>query len=287
MINKEQKKEYNKRYYESNKYKLKEQMKEYRELNKDKLKEKRKQYCKSNKDKIKEHHKQYRELNKDKLKEHRKLNRNKKIEYDKQYYKLNKNKIREYKKQYHELNKDKKREYDIQYYKLNKDKKREYRELNKDKIKQYHELNKDKKREYSKQYYKLNKDKRKVQMKEYISKRYKMDPIYRLHECLRRRIILGIRNNSISCKKNNHTLELLGCSWQYARLHLEKQFKPEMTWDNYGTYWHVDHIIPVTFFHLEDKTELHLAFHYGNMQPLEASKNYSKHANIPNENFRY
>jgi len=30
--------------------------------------------------------------------------------------------------------------------------------------------------------------------------------------------------------------------------HLESQFDDKMNWDNYGTYWHVDHIRPRSLF---------------------------------------
>ena len=47
-------------------------------------------------------------------------------------------------------------------------------------------------------------------------------------------------------------MELVGCDINYLRNHLEKQFEPWMSWDNYGKWWHVDHIIPVTKFDLTD-----------------------------------
>jgi len=33
-------------------------------------------------------------------------------------------------------------------------------------------------------------------------------------------------------------------------VHLEKQFKPGMTWDNQGKEWEIDHIIPFAAFDL-------------------------------------
>ena len=38
--------------------------------------------------------------------------------------------------------------------------------------------------------------------------------------------------------------EFIGCTWNQAHQHIEKQFKSGMTWDNHGKVWHVDHIIP-------------------------------------------
>ena len=82
--------------------------------------------------------------------------------------------------------------------------------------------------------------------------------------------------------------EFIGCTWNQAHQHIEKQFKSGMTWDNHGKVWHVDHIIPVSFFDLSDQTEQKLCFHYGNLQPLFASDNIFKSDNIPEKtNFKY
>ena len=58
-------------------------------------------------------------------------------------------------------------------------------------------------------------------------------------------------------------------------IHLEKQFKPGMTLDNYGE-WHIDHIKPITKFDLKNENELRKCFHYKNLQPLWAIENIKK-----------
>lgn len=56
--------------------------------------------------------------------------------------------------------------------------------------------------------------------------------------------------------------------------HLQNKFKEGMNWDNYGTYWHLDHIKPLSWFNLD--TEFEEAWNINNLQPLEASLNLSK-----------
>lgn len=56
--------------------------------------------------------------------------------------------------------------------------------------------------------------------------------------------------------------------------HLQNKFKDGMTWENYGKYWHVDHITPLSWFNLEQ--EFDKAWDLNNLQPLEASLNLSK-----------
>lgn len=70
--------------------------------------------------------------------------------------------------------------------------------------------------------------------------------------------------------KSASIIELLACDILFFRSHLEDKFLPTMTWDNYGTLWHIDHIIPCAKFNLADPEEQKRCFHYTNLQPLFA-----------------
>ena len=59
--------------------------------------------------------------------------------------------------------------------------------------------------------------------------------------------------------------------------HIEKQFKPGMTWERYGE-WHVDHIRPCASFDLTDPEQQTICFNYENLQPLWAIDNMKKGA---------
>lgn len=76
--------------------------------------------------------------------------------------------------------------------------------------------------------------------------------------------------------KSENTFKLVGCRAPELKIYLEKQFTPNMTWDNYGTYWHVDHIVQIQEFDMSIPDEQEKAFHYSNLRPLEAGKNMSK-----------
>ena len=60
-------------------------------------------------------------------------------------------------------------------------------------------------------------------------------------------------------------------------VHLEKQFLPNMTWENYGS-WHVDHILPVASFDLSRDEEVEKCFAISNLRPLWAQDNRKKQA---------
>lgn len=77
-------------------------------------------------------------------------------------------------------------------------------------------------------------------------------------------------------RKAAKTEELLGCTVEAAREHLERQFLPGMSWSNHGQ-WHIDHIRPCASF--EDLTRLEqqkACSHYTNLQPLWAEDNLAK-----------
>lgn len=104
-------------------------------------------------------------------------------------------------------------------------------------------------------------------------------PYEKLAATIRSRVKDILRNGYYTPR----TQQLLGCSYKKLMAHLEKQFKPGMTWDNYGFYgWHCDHLIPLSSFDLIKKEEQKKAFHYTNLQPLWAKENLTKHAKVFN-----
>jgi hypothetical protein len=188
-----------------------------------------------------------------------------------------------------------KKKYDKKYYIKNKEKillrcKKNYIK-NKERIlkkgREYYQKNKKiinkRKKNYQKLYCSRNKEKilkwaKKARMKrrdkfnKYIRDRLKTDINFKLRKTIRARIRLALKND----KKRSKTLKLLGVNNIItAKKHLEKLFKPRMTWKNHGK-WHIDHIIPCSSFDLTKASEQRECFHYTNLQPLWASENLSK-----------
>jgi len=98
------------------------------------------------------------------------------------------------------------------------------------------------------------------------------DPTYKLLERYRTRVWWALKRN----QKSAATQTLLGCSVEALREHLQAQFRPGMSWENYGPAWHVDHRIPCAKFDLSDPQQQRECFHYTNLQPLFAAENLSK-----------
>jgi len=80
---------------------------------------------------------------------------------------------------------------------------------------------------------------------------------------MRIRLNHALKNNF----KNGKTLDLLGCSIKEFKIFLENQFDQNMTWENYGKYWEIDHIHPLS---------KGGSFYYTNTRPLKISENRSK-----------
>ncbi len=126
---------------------------------------------------------------------------------------------------------------------------------------------------YKKKYFKKNKEN--INIKRNIRRRRKLltDPAYKLKHLLRVRIRTAISRNY----KKGSSIDLLGCSIQEYKLHLEKQFKPGMSWGNHGNNgWHIDHIRPCASFDLSKEKEQLKCFNYKNTQPLWATENLIK-----------
>ena len=79
-------------------------------------------------------------------------------------------------------------------------------------------------------------------------------------------------------KANRHWEELVDFTVDQLRMHLEKLFKPGMTWENYGTVWHIDHKIPIAAHNFENPFDLdfRLCWSITNLQPMEKLANISK-----------
>ena len=138
-------------------------------------------------------------------------------------------------------------------------------------LKQYEYNHKNSIAERKKQYYQENKERIRKTHTEYMHKTRKLNINMRLAENLRRRINSAIRRNY----KSAYTIKLIGCSIETLKQHLESQFKPNMSWSNYGK-WHVDHIRQCCTFNLSISEDQTSCFHYTNLRPLWAIENLKR-----------
>ena len=151
-----------------------------------------------------------------------------------------------------------------------------YRERHPEKVKDIQkkarEKNKERNNNLVREWRKINKKKRNEQ---YNKKMNEVGSLSKLAHILRARIFVAIKKNNT--KKTTKTSELLGCTVEQVRQHLELLFTEGMNWDNYGLHgWHIDHIKPLNMFDLTDPEQQKQCFHYTNLRPLWSSDNWSR-----------
>ena len=226
------------------------------------------QYQKKNIEKTREYNRQFRQKNREKCNEYarryRKENPEKVAKHQRKRYLKDHEKIKDYQKKYRKENPEKIKYLHDRYYENN------FEKISKRK-KEYNKEREDFFKNYRREYFSINKDKIYEQRK----LRYQNDINFKLAGNIRRR--LGEAIKSKKALKSGPSIELIGCSWNELRLHLERQFDDKMTWENYGRKgWHIDHIRPCKSFDLTDPEQQKLCFHYSNLQPLWEPDNLRK-----------
>lgn len=138
--------------------------------------------------------------------------------------------------------------------------------------KKYKEENKEKIAISNKNYRDKNLKKILKYNSEYRKKRRNSDPFFNLISNIRSRISTFLKLKNIS--KNNNTFKIVGCTQEFLKEHIEKQFTEGMSWGLMGKHIHIDHIIPLSSAKTEE--EVYKLCHYTNLQPLWAKENLKK-----------
>jgi hypothetical protein len=118
-----------------------------------------------------------------------------------------------------------------------------------------------------------------AQQNEYQRKRNALkratDPIFVMKERIRCRTKAAFLGQGFA--KGCKTREMLGCSWEQFKTHIESQFQKDMKWGN-RDLWHIDHIIPLASAKTID--DLEKLAHFSNLRPMWAKENIKKSAKI-------
>lgn len=188
---------------------------------------------------------------------------------------------------------DKRQTYDQRCYACDRERRRELRKLNPDKIKEknlrykqnlsyyqqekkritnanWRKNNKDKTRIHSRSNQIKNREKRLIFAKNYYKEKMK-SPIAKLNFSVRTRISISLKNNFKRRKDRRHWEILVNFTLEELKIHLENKFINGMTWENYGSYWHVDHVKPISLCDSFEET-----WALSNLQPLKGFDNLSK-----------
>ena len=229
-----------------------------------------------------------------KQKEYRENNKISKKKRDKEYYervKLTPEFILT-SKEYRDANKSYKQEYDKEYREGHKEEYKIYCVENAEKISKvrhdYYLKHKMYRKEYNQEWYADNKNKKHAINTRYILKRLKEDISFRLRSNFSKTIRRQLKSSG-SSKKGNSILNFLPYDIEALKSHIEKQFEPWMTWENYGIYradiwddnnqttwsWNIDHVVPqsdLLYISMEDEN-FKKCWALSNLRPYSAKQN--------------
>ena len=85
--------------------------------------------------------------------------------------------------------------------------------------------------------------------------------------------------NCLLKRKSKSSIEYLGCSTD-DYLTWIMNYNIHYTLDNYGKVWHIDHVIPISKFDLDNLDEQLVAFNWRNTMPLSRTENLKKNNKI-------
>jgi hypothetical protein len=187
-------------------------------------------------------------------------------------------------KQWRDANKEHVREYLLQWNAKNPDHALRYRAkqlanpeyLKKQALRQTLKQEKEEKRFFEK----ALREALKISLRLHIEERKKLsawkrqtqfNPGLKISSSLRSRIRKQLKG--LGSKKTDRTMEIIGCTIEELKQHLQSQFKGSMNWRNYGPVWHVDHIVPCSYFDLTKPEEIRRCYHFTNLRPLWAKAN--------------
>jgi hypothetical protein len=184
---------------------------------------------------------------------------------------------KEYNKRYRSENKESISEQRTESYKAN-------REKILGRAKKFYETNKEHIKERTNEYYQKNKEQVTIKRRSYQKQRLSEDPTFKSMRNLRNRLWYALHNKG--WKKSSKFAEYIGLN-DYTELTkwLESNFTQAMSWDNYGSYWDIDHIIPLSS--AKDEEQLYKLCHYSNLIPKERIANRVEKRDVVDFNTEY
>lgn len=136
--------------------------------------------------------------------------------------------------------------------------------------KEYALQNADKIKAGQRAYYKKLRAEKPEKLSEY-RRTQRQSPKHKAANNLRRRT-----RDFVKGKDRTRFSELHGCTRERLWAWLESKFRRGMTWENYGSEWDIDHVIPLAKFDATKPEDRLKVSHYTNLQPLWKSENLAK-----------
>lgn len=144
---------------------------------------------------------------------------------------------------------------------------------------QWYKNNKERARELNRKWIKSpeGKVRNQVYQRRYQASRLRSDGEYALRWKMRSAILTAFRQGRVKARGRWWEVAA-GYSLEELREHLERQFTSEMTWENRGKVWEIDHIRPLAGFVVPDAecAAFREAWGLANLRPLLKADNRAK-----------
>lgn len=212
--------------------------------------------------------KAYQERSKDRIKAYEEAHREQHIQYMKNYHAVRRLEKQTKEQAYYEAHKE-----EIEKQKLLKEQK-----AKENKIK-YSQDHREEAKQRSKKYYWEHLEKYRAyehtearkQSRRLSDKKRSENVFYRVNKAFAQ----GMRHSLKHDKAGRHWEDLVPYTLEELKEHLESQFDENMSWDNYGSYWEIDHIKPQNNFNITspDDPDFQICWSLANLRPLEKSLN--------------
>lgn len=123
-----------------------------------------------------------------------------------------------------------------------------------------------------------NKEQHRFLVRRWTKEKYQSDPIYKFQQLQRSRLSKVIKKFKQGYSADDF-IEYLG-NIKIIQEWLEFCMTDNMTWENHGLVWHLDHVIPIYHFDLKNNDQIYLCFNWRNIMPISKEENLQKNRNI-------
>jgi hypothetical protein len=133
----------------------------------------------------------------------------------------------------------------------------------------------------NKKYKQENKEKVNETRRKYMKKLME-NPEEKIKRNMKSLISSKLRNS-----KSRHTSDYLGKGMKDIISWIEYNMEQDMTWENYGSYWEIDHSLPISLFDVLKENEMILCFCWMNLMPMLKFENNRKSNKIDIQRIEY
>lgn len=142
-----------------------------------------------------------------------------------------------------------------------------YNSEHKKELKEYRLQNREKLNQTSTNWQKENKEKASANHINYVRRRLQKDPFFKFSQIVRSLINKSFKRGVKTLRKNNKTIDILGCSIEFFIEYILSKCPEGVTLKDFSRFgYHIDHKVPIST--AKNEQDVLKLCHYTNFQPL-------------------